>query len=166
MINAALRGLSYGFPLILAAVLAQLPAQEARSEDQETLHILMVADTTDESIGNSCITDLATLKRYFSESTNIPKNRLVRITFMTGSPPPNARPAPSSIRVMRFSHFTKISRLKETSKQATLSSSITQAMARTTRIRVISLPRRATSSTPCFGPSYGSQSSSVNLAWP
>jgi hypothetical protein len=90
MVNIAHRGLFCCVPLILAAAFARMPALQTPADEQETLHILLVADTSDDSIGKSCITDLKTVKRYFAEATNIPKNRQVRLTFMTGSPAPDA----------------------------------------------------------------------------
>jgi hypothetical protein len=92
MISAARCRLSYSLPWILAAMFAHLAAPPAWSQEQETLHILLVADTTDESIGKSCVTDLKTVKDYFTQTTNIPNNRQVRTTFMTGSPPPDDAP--------------------------------------------------------------------------
>jgi hypothetical protein len=77
-------------PLTLAAVAAQAAQPQSAAEEQATLHILLVADTTDESVGKSCITDLTRVKQFFVEPTNIPKNRQVVLTFLTGDPPPPA----------------------------------------------------------------------------
>ncbi len=65
------------------------------SFSQETLHILMAADTEDGFIGNDCQTDLNRLKSFFAEPTNVPPNKKVKVTFLTSAPTQGA---------LRFSH--------------------------------------------------------------
>ena len=84
------RGLWRRSPLLHVCVCALLLNRQAWSQD--TLHILMVTDTADESIGKSCAVDLASMRRFFTDSENIPHNKRTEITFMSGSPPPKSVP--------------------------------------------------------------------------
>ena len=92
MTNKASRSLSFCIPLMLVAAIALFSGPPAWSQEQQTLHILVVADTTDDSVGASCLTDFRTVNSYFTETTNIPRNRQICITYMPGDPPPKSAP--------------------------------------------------------------------------
>jgi hypothetical protein len=59
---------------------------------QDKLHVLMVADTADSEIGSTCAIDLEGMKKFFTNSEQIPSNKEVEITFMSGNPPPKVAP--------------------------------------------------------------------------
>jgi len=92
MTNEASRSLSFCIPLMLVAAIALFSGPPAWSREQQTLHILVVADTADAIVGDGCVRDFRTVNRYFSETTNIPRNREISITYMTGDPPPKTAP--------------------------------------------------------------------------
>jgi Caspase domain/PDZ domain len=120
--NTAAR-LLLGVALSLAslAVGALPPARAACSQDVDTLHILVVADTTDELVGQSCLVDLKTIKSYFAESSNIPRNRQTSITLMTGDPPPQA--AKGALRYSRdaiLGHYKGLAGTKEVKQSDTI----------------------------------------------
>src|SRR4051794_32608328 len=71
MPNEVSRSLSFCILLILVVAIALLPGPPAWSDEQQTLHILVVADTADPLVGNGCLADFKTVIRYFSETTNI-----------------------------------------------------------------------------------------------
>jgi Caspase domain/PDZ domain len=84
--------------LVLAGFLAP-PLARA----QESLYLLMAADTEDGIIGDDCKADLKRLELFFSEPTNIPANKQVKVTFLTSTPAPG---------VPKFSHDAIIDHYK------------------------------------------------------
>ncbi len=75
---------------------------------QDTLHLLMAADTEDDAIGDDCKSDVKRLKTFFSEDSNVPPGKQVKLTILSGPP---------QVGVPRFSHDAIIDYFTELQKE-------------------------------------------------
>ncbi len=92
-------------PSLMAFMCLSLSSTIARAE--ETLHILMVANTTDASIGKSCAVDQNALRHLFWEPSNIPKNKQVSIEFISSDPTSAASKATKFSREAILAYYQK-----------------------------------------------------------
>jgi hypothetical protein len=75
---------------------------------QDTLHLLMAADTEADDIGDDCKSDVKRLKVFFSEDSNVPPGKQVKLTILSGPP---------QVGVPRFSHDAIIDYFKDLQKE-------------------------------------------------